>query len=363
MAGQGGGKQSYLKNYILKNKIFKILLYMLFFFFFFFIFIFIIDKGLNGTLLIKYNNLMRFISYCLNELPIYNKYTQYFNRYTYFQNYQYNINQGLIISGNINRKYIDFMGKLFFELLPFFFSAWFFMPKFSPMSDNFKDYNKQLKWRNLKAIPNPIRELEATIANEGTNGEKLEEFNPYEVEVMKNLYMGSDMYKNIYKDDVEGYKGKVPGLYDIYEERLRVNMEKYLFEESNLIYNEEFGKKINRELYFPSIKREVSFEELFRYYQYALKFLFAKQSKNFSMHDYTINLDCPREIKKLCKWMVGRNAPGIIFVPDNPNVPIREAKMKPSELYYRIYRIRNYIGMDADYMKKFIKLIEENRNK
>lgn len=77
---------------------------------------------------------------------------------------------------------------------------------------------------------------------------------------------------------------------------------KYLYEEKNKKYIKEFGREINRELYFPSLRKEVSFEELYEYYKYYV-FLVAKQNKNFQFY-YHIKFKFFQEKLKNYKWMV-----------------------------------------------------------
>lgn len=356
-----GGSNSYLKNWIKNNYILKIILYIIIIFSAFGTFFFIIDKRLGGDTIIIYNKFNYIISKILNSIPIYNNYTQYFKRYYLYENYEYTINQGLLNSNSLNNYFIDYWGKTFFEFLPFLLSSIFFMPLSSHIKNYYINYNDQIGYRNMIPEKDPEQSLIDIIETEGTVGEDKEHFNPKEIEKMKDLYVKNNFYKKRYSSKEHQFNSDVPGLLKLYEEKLMINMKRYLYEESNYFINPETKKSTNKELYFPSLGKEVTFEELYAYYRYTMLFMFAKQCKNFSMHSYTINLDVPREIKKMCKWMVGRNAPGIVFVPDDPNVPIMQRKMKPAKLYYRIYKVKFYIGMDVEYMKKFIKMMDENK--
>lgn len=101
-----------------------------------------------------------------------------------------------------------------------------FLPTFKELKDFYKNYNGQLKWRNLKPIKRSNKRIKKYYWRRRDKWRKKEEYNPYEVQVMKNLYIKTDIYKKLYNDKENGFTKEVPGLLDIYEIKLYNGMKK-----------------------------------------------------------------------------------------------------------------------------------------
>jgi hypothetical protein len=402
----GGGGGGHFIKWLKKNYLFRLIIFFIVFLLSFVLIISMISNAINSQNIIQvYNEFMHSFSKELNYMPVYKEYANYFKAYFYYENYAYPINQGFY-----EKKFWLFWFMTVLEALPFFIVYFLFLPNFSKTKDSFFEYEKQLKWRSLKNEPNPISEMEKMIFTEGTHGEPSDTYSMDEVYQMMELYKERPYYDNM----------KVEGLYSLYKSKLQLNLLRYcksliklreeynnqqdwdnffkksindnknlnqflflanlngkeweedktkeekeeLFEmykfENHFRYVQELKSFVSKELYIPSLNKELPMEELLKYYEYIVIFWMAKQTKNFPMYDYTVNIDMPIEFKIVAKWTSGRNAPGKINVPTNTNVPRRDSGTRNADIYYRIFRFKEYIGVDTDYMLQFLNRINKN---
>jgi len=135
---------------------------------------------------------------------------------------------------------------------------------------------------------------------------------------------------------------------------------------------------VNRELYFPSLKKEVTCEELISYYQTLLLFNLAKANGNFSMYNFTRKLEVPMEIKIMAKYLYGTVAiDKVLLINTKREIKndsfINKIKQKLNietdtyeyleesedyaEIYYRIYRYKKYRGMGFEHLRKNITIL------
>jgi len=400
---QGNGGNKYIVNWIRNNYIIKIFIFFLFFAFIAFLLLTMLQHSIDNFNGIKeYNKFAYFLSTQFNFLWFYEDYSKHFEAYLYYLEFKYEINQGFF-----EDKFWHFWMLEILESLPFFFAFLLFLPKFLHIKKNYEDYEEQLKWRNLKHIKEPYSELTKIIETEGTFGESPGEFSINEINHMKNIYY-----------EREDYGNKIEGLLSIYKYKIKNNLFKYInsleklrkeynTEEkwntffkisldnnenlNNFLYipsmsiiewkkiNEEEKEKVfeyyqwnnhfkfiqelninvSKEMYIPSINKEVKKEELYEWYKIVLLFWLSKQTKNFSMHSYTINIDYPLEFKIMSKWTVGRNAPGQISVSTDTSVNRRDARTRISDIYYRLYHFKEFLGVECDYMISFLDRINK----
>ena len=408
MAGQQpkGGGNSVLGNWIKSNYFIKIFIFFILITFLLFVLLGALQTSNIGIKpLQNYILFLNSISEELNFLPIYSSYANRIEAYVYYYDNSYVINKSVF-----TEEFLNFYLKIMFETLPFFVIFLLFLPKFIHVKSDYENYfYGQLTWRNLKPIDKAQFRLESIIKSEGTFGEDKSMFADKEIDSMANLYnkrgLGDNQYvegllgnyksklKNnlfAYIDSIEKLRKKLktqkewdlffkkainenenltehlylPNLsfYD-FDKDMDENEKERIFDfycwDNHFKFIQELGKSISKEMYIPSINKEVSKEELLKGYEVVLLFWMAKQTKNFSMHDYTVNLNVPLEFKIMSKWVAGRNAPASINVSTNPNVPRREARTRISEIYYRIYHFKEYLNLDTDYMIAFLDRINK----
>jgi len=357
--------------------------------------------GIEVNFTEKYIKILVYISYILNKIPLYNLWTKNFEAWIYFVNFQYTI----LLDGFVNFKTWKFIFKAYMEILPLLLAVFPFFKYFKNITWLFKDYEKTLVYRNLKAPEDPIGELEKSILSEGTYKLSKDDYNPEETKIMRNVYEKYKLNKDIsYAGLLTIYKEKLKRNIELYEKslkKLRLELKtkeewdkffeniiekkeqptKYLYlfnfinvdydlmdkrdkEKLKLAFSWEYHFKflniekiwVSREFYIDSIQQEVNSEYLYKQYYPILLFYLNKQLTNFSMYLYTKNLDIASEFKKLAKWVLGVNAPGKVLI-----IKSREPKLETIvvDLYYRLYMFRTYLGIENDYMIEYIDIINK----
>lgn len=358
--------------------------------------------GYNINFTEKYLKSLLYISYFLNKIPLYNLWTQNFEAWIYFVNFQYTI----ISDGFVNPKTWIFISKAYMEMLPLLLAIFPFFKYFKNIVWLFKDYEKTLVYRNLKAPDNPIEELEKSILSEGTYKLSTDDYNPEEIKYMRNVYEKYKLNKDInYAGLLTIYKEKLKRNIELYEKslkKLRLELKtkeewnkffeniieqkeqptKYLYlfnftnidydllskrdiEKLKLAFSWDYHFKflniekiwVSREFYIDSIRQEVNSDYLYNQYYPVLLFFLNKQLINFSMYLYTKNLDIAPEFKKVAKWVLGINAPGKVLIIKSQKPKLETISV---DLYYRLYMFRNYLGIENDYMIEYIDIINKD---
>ena len=122
-------------------------------------------------------------------------------------------------------------------------------------------------------------------------------------------------------------------------------------------YHNVQKKWVSREFYVDSIEKCINNDDIYKYYYSSFLFWINKQWTNFPMYIYSINLDVPGEWKKLAKWTDGLNAPGKTEIIIGKKG--KKLILKTTDLYFRLYMFRNYLGIECEYMVDYILMINE----
>lgn len=296
-------------------------------------FLFIVDSVIFNNFFTMYiNKTIYYISYVLNNIPIYDYYTQYFNRAFQYENYEYYINQGLLTGSSINIQFFNYYRKFFFEFLPIYISIFFMFSSLYEINIWFDDYNNKLKFRSLKPIRNPKETIQKIIDGMGIKDKKS----------LEKRY-----------STIEKLKEGIANAHKTQEAMLINNIDKHIYDKDNYFLHKGKNTVFNRELYYPSIGKEISVDKLKEIYSYFLLFKIAKTYTNFPLKKFTTTLDIPEERKSLLTWISSKSTPRY------RNAVNEKGKIEIYELYYKIHRINKYLGLKYEYMSKYLNIIEE----
>lgn len=300
------------------------------------------------------NGVMNDLSVFYSNIPIYKHWVSPLSRHELYNDFHSVIDEGIISSTSINDKWIEFYFKCFFESIPLFIGM---LLVFSPVK-------KSIVYKYYGEVRGEVEILRNKLINE-TSPERqtkiMMKINNIFYPLIVKRYRGqidydamkhmreiilsegqSELRKQDRRENIEDIIERNKKFLDSYTFRLYENIDKYILEDENYIINSD-GVKLNRELFFPTLDKEVSIEEFKRYCKVVMYFYLAKLNANFKMYQYSECIeDLPHEIRILCKWIGSEQVPSVeeIFVKTKYGT-----SKKYSEIYYRGYRMLKYMGI------------------